>query len=78
MSIFKHKLINYRRKRDYSKHRNWTYELNKDLYKCYTKAREVPPKRLYGKNEKMRHKFHPELNDFTEKYLRQQATYIEK
>ena len=28
--------------------------------------------------KKMWDKIHPELNHFTEKYLRQQATYIEK
>ena len=36
------KFVSYRRNRDYSKSFAWTYELNKDLYKCYVKAKEDP------------------------------------
>ena len=32
--------VSYRRKRDYTKQFDWTYELNNDLYKCYLRAKE--------------------------------------
>ena len=32
--------VSYRR--DYSKQFNWSYELNKDLFECYKKAKEQP------------------------------------
>ena len=32
----------YRRNRDYAQHFEWTYELNKDVYDCYVKARSNP------------------------------------
>ena len=44
MSTSKHKSLSYRRNRDYSEHFNWIYELNQDLYECYTEARKVPKK----------------------------------
>ena len=78
MSTSKHKSVSYRRNRDYSKQFNWTYELNVDLYKCYTEARKVPKKGYMARMKKMWDKLHPELNHFTEKYLKQHATYIEK
>ena len=52
MSTSKNKSVSYRRNTDYSKQFNWAYELNVNLYKYYTQAREVPKKRLYGNNEK--------------------------
>ena len=73
MSTSKHKSVSYRRNKDYSKQFNWTYELNVDLYKCYTQAREVPRKGYMARMKKMWDKLHPELNHFTENYLRQQA-----
>ena len=78
MSTFKHKSVSYRRNRDYSKLFNWTYELNQDLHKCYTEARKVPKKGYMARMKTMWDELHPELNHFTKKYLRQQATYIEK
>ena len=32
----------YRRNRDYANHFEWTYELNRDIYQCYLKARQIP------------------------------------
>ena len=32
--------VSYRRNRDYTKQFDWTYDLNCDLYNCYTKAKE--------------------------------------
>ena len=28
------KLVSYRRNRDYTKHFEWTYKLNRDVYRC--------------------------------------------
>ena len=77
MSASKHKSVSYRRNRDYSKQFNWTYELNEDLYNCYKEAREVLKNGYMARMKKIRDELHPELNHFTEKYLRQQATYLE-
>ena len=68
--------VNYRRDRDYSKQFKWTYELNKDLYNCYTKARENPKKGYMKRMKVLWDDLHPELSSFKGKYLRQQSTYI--
>ena len=70
--------VSYRRDRDYSKQFKWTLnkELNKDLYNCYTKARENPKKGYMKRIKVLRDDLHPELSYFNEKYLRQQSTYI--
>ena len=36
--------VSYRRDRDYLKQFKWTFELNKDLYNSYSKAKENPKK----------------------------------
>ena len=68
--------VSYRRDRDYSKQFKWTYELNKDLYNCYTKARENPKKGYMKRMKVLWDDLHPELSYFNGKYLRQQSTYI--
>ena len=68
--------VSYRRDRDYSKQFKWTYELNKDLYNCYTKARENPKKGDMERMKMLWDNLHPELSYFNGKYLRQQSTYI--
>ena len=68
--------VSYRRDRDYSKQFKWTYELNKDLYNCYTKARENPKKGYMKRMKVLWDDLHPELSSFKGKYLRQQSTYI--
>ena len=68
--------VSYRRDRDYSKQFKWTYELNKDLYNCYTKARQNPKKSYMKRMKVLWDDLHPELSYFNRKYLRQQSTYI--
>ncbi len=70
--------VSYRRNRDYTESFSWTYELNTDVLQCYTKARGDPK---IGYMERMKNywdELHPELNHFTSKQLRQQATFVEK
>ena len=71
ISTCKHKSVNYRRNCDYSKQFNWTYELHEDIYNCYTEAREVLKNGYMARMKKIGDELHPELNHFTEKYLRQ-------
>ena len=70
--------VSYRRDRDYSKQFKWTLnkELNKDLYNCYTKARENPKKGYMKHMKVLWDDLHPKLSYFNRKYLRQQSTYI--
>ena len=65
----------YRRKRDYSQHFEWSYELNCDVYKCYSKARENPNIGYMKRLKEEWGKLHPELAHFTQKQLRQKATF---
>ena len=54
----------------------WTYELNRDVYQCYTKARQNPK---IGYMKRMRQywgNLHPEFTNFSERQLRQQATLV--
>ena len=67
-----------RRNRDYKKQFIWIYELNKDLFHCYTKVREDPSKGYMKRLKKLWDTLHPELNHFNEKYLRQQSAYIQR
>ena len=70
------KPISYRTNRDYSTHFTWTYELNKDVYECYTRARSDPSKG-YTKRMKMYwDEIHPQYSHFNEKQLRQQAVNV--
>ena len=78
MSASKHKSVIYRRNRDYCKQFDQIYELNQDLYKCHMEARKVPKIGYMARMKKTWDILHPELNHLTEKYLGQQATYIEK
>ena len=68
----------YRRNRDYSKQFDWTYDLKKDVYNCYLKAKENPKigymKRLKSYWDEM----HPEFNFLSDKNLRDQASRVEK
>ena len=54
----------------------WTYELNKDFYNCYAKARKNPKKGYMIRMKNLWDDLHPELSYFNGKYLRQQSTYI--
>ena len=72
------KSVSYRRNRDYSKSFAWTYELNKDLYKCYVKAKEDP--KIGNMNRLKQHweEIHPELNYFSSKNFRDHVSSIIK
>ena len=66
-----------KRDRDYSTHITWTYDLNKDLYKCYKDA----DKSIYGHATRMKDlwdKRHPTLAHLTSKHLTTQATRVIK
>ena len=62
--------VSYRRDRDYSKKFKWTYELNKDLYDCYTKARENPKEGYMKRMKVLWDDLHPEISYFNGKHLR--------
>ena len=71
------KSVSYRRNRNYTKHFEWTYELNRDVYRCYTQARSDPRTGYMKRLKKYWDELHPDLNCFNEKQLRQQATFVE-
>ena len=58
------KSVSYRRNRDYSKQFRWTYELNKDLFNCYTKAKEDPKKGYMKRMKTLWDDLHPEFGHF--------------
>ena len=66
----------YRGKRDYFQHFEWSYELNSDVYKCYSKPRENPKIGYMKRLKEEWDKLHPEIAYFTQKQLRQQATFV--
>ena len=70
--------VSYRRNRDYTKQFDWTYNLNCDLYNCYTKTKE---NLAIGYMKRMKHNWdtiHPESSHLTDKNLRDQASRIIK
>ena len=71
------KSVSLRRNRDYTSHFVWTYELNRDVYQCYTRAKENPKIGYMKRMEQYWDDLHPELTNFNEKQLRQQATFVE-
>ena len=72
------KPVSYRTCRDYSTHFTWTYELNKDVYECYKKARSDPSKGYTKRMKVYWDNLHPQYSHFNEKQLRQQAVNVEK
>ena len=74
----KTKNVSYRKNRDYTSSFTWTYELNQDVYHCYTKAKENPAIGYTKRLKMLWDEKHPELNHFNEKQLRLQATRFEK
>ena len=72
------KKVSYRRDRDYTTAFEWTYELNRDVYSCYEKARADPAIGYMKRMKKLWDEMHPELSSFNDKQLRQQATFVEK
>ena len=71
------KSVSYRRNRNYAKHFEWTYELNRDVHRCYTQAKSYPRIGYIKRLKKYWDELHPDLNCFNEKQLRQPATFVE-
>ena len=71
------KSVSYRRNRDYTKHSEWTYELNRNVYRCYTQARSDPRIGYMKCLKKHWDELNPDLSCFNEKQLQQQATFVE-
>ena len=68
--------VSYRRNRDYTKQIDWTYDLNCDLYNCYTKPKENP---AIGYMKRMMQNWdiiHLEFSHLSDKNLRDQASSI--
>ena len=72
------KSVSYHRNRDYSQSFALTYELNKDLYKCYVKAKEDLKIGYMSRLKEYWDKIHPELNCFSSKNLRDHVSSIIK
>ena len=70
--------ISYRRNRDYTKSFKWTYELDKDLYQCYIKAKSDPRIGYMNRLKQYWDEKHPELNTFSSKNLRDHVSSIIK
>ena len=68
----------YRRNRDYSKQFDWTYDLKKDVYNCYLKAKEDPKIGYMKRLKKYWDELHSEFNFLSDKNIRDQASCIEK
>ena len=68
----------YRRNRDCSKQFDWTYDLKKDVYNCYLKAKEDPKIGYMKRLKKYWDELHPEFNFLSDKNLRDQVSRIEK
>ena len=69
--------VSFRRNGNYRRHFEWTYELNRDVYKCYTQARSDPRIGYMKRIKKHWDELHPDLSYFNEKQLRQQASFVE-
>ena len=70
------KSVSYCRNHDYTKHFEWTYELNRDTYRCYTQARSDPRIGYMKRLKEHWDEVHPDLSYFNEKQLQQQATFV--
>ena len=70
------KSVFYRRNRNYTKHFEWAYELNTDVYRCYTQARSDPRIGYMKCLKEHWNELHADVSYFSEKQLRQQATFV--
>ena len=68
----------YRRNRDYSKSFKWTYDLDKDLYECFTKSKSDPRIGFINQMKQFWDEKHPELSSFTSRNLRDYVSGIIK
>ena len=55
----------------------WTYELNRDVCRCYTKAIESPKIGHMKRIKQYWDNLLPEITNSNEKQLRQQAIFVE-
>ena len=70
--------VSYRRKRDYTKQFDWTYELNNDLYKCYLRAKENKCLGYMTRVKNYWDEIHSKYSFLTSKLLRDQASRVVK
>ena len=68
----------YKRNRDYSKHFNWSYELKRDVYNCYLRARENPAPGYMKRLKSYWDEIYLEFCFLSDKNLRDQASRIDK
>ena len=69
----------YRRNWDYTKKKfDCTYDLKRDVYNYYLRAKENPKIGYVKKLKNYWDKLHPEFNFLSDKNLRDQASHIEK
>ena len=68
----------YKRNRDYSKHFNWSYELKRDVYNCYLRARENPAPGYMKRLKSHWDETYPEFSFSSDRSLRDQASRIHK
>ena len=68
----------YRRNRDYTKQFDWTYDLKKDVYRSYLRAKENPKIGCMKRLKNYWDKLHPEFNFLSNKNLKDQASRIEE
>ena len=68
--------VSYRRKKDYAKQFDWTYELNNDLCKCYLRAKEN--KSIMKRMKNYWDEIYAEHSFLTSKLLRDQASRVAK
>ena len=64
------------RRNHYINHFEWTYELNRDIYQCYLKTHQIPTIGYMKHMKNYWDELHPELSYFSEKQLRQQASFV--
>ena len=57
---------------------DWTYDLKRDVYNYYLRAKENPKIGYVKKLKNCWDKLHPEFNFLSDKNLRDQASHIEK
>ena len=70
--------VSYRSNRNYKNQFKWTYELNKDLHKCYMSAKIDLKIGYMNIINKLWDNMHLELMFFSAKKLRDQASRVEK
>ena len=68
----------YEGNRNYSKHFNWSYELKRDVYNCYLRAKENPAPGYIERLKSYWDEIYPEFSFLSDKNLRDAASLIDK